>query len=435
MKRKMMENLIKWKTDGCPKPYMLIGARQVGKTFMVKSFCNDYFKDHIYINLERDEAILDVFEKSLDPDYIMRQLSLIMNTKINIDDTIIFIDEIQVSERAITALKYFAEDEKDYKIIVAGSLLGVAMNRFKSSFPVGKIQRGYLYPLDFEEFLWALNREDLTEEIKACFNQNSQMLKAVHEQLLEYYKDYVYLGGMPESILEYIENGQDLMGYSNTVKQDILKDYLADMNKYASHSESLKIEKLFNSMPRQLGRDNNKFSYKLVESGASKRSFATSIDWLVSSHLVHKATLIETPRIPLKAYEKDTIFKLYLGDIGLLIEMARMSVYDVVSNESSLFSGMLAENYVCQTFAANNIDLYYWKSGNTAEIDFLVTIKGHIIPVEVKASTNKKSKALNTYIEKYSPEYAIRISQRNFGFDGKIKSVPLYAAYLIGSIR
>ncbi|MCT4663374.1 MAG: AAA family ATPase [Tissierellales bacterium] len=432
MRRKVMEQLINWKDKGCEKPYMIIGARQVGKTYIIDEFCKNNFEEYLYVNLERDAEIKDIFDESIDPDLIIRQIGFLKNRPIDIDKTVIFIDEVQLSERAIMSLKYFAENSVNYKIIVAGSLLGVALNRFRSSFPVGKVKRYYMYPMDFEEFLLALGQDELVKEIYDCYWENKKMFEAVHDKLMNLYKDYIYVGGMPDSVLSYIDVDGDLNYYSRDIKRDILDDYLADMNKYTTNSEALKIKQVFQSIPSQLGRDNNKFSYKLIAENGKKAVYGTSIDWLLSSNLVNRATMIEVPRIPLKTYHKENMFKIYMGDTGLLSEMADMTPYDLHSAGGKLFSGMITENYIAQTLTASGTGLYYWRSGNSAEIDFLVNIEGEIIPIEVKASTNTKSKALKVYMEKYNPPYAIKVSGKNFGYNGLIKSVPLYAAHLIG---
>jgi predicted AAA+ superfamily ATPase len=432
MKRKVTKELLQWKDNGCKKPYMVIGARQVGKTFIIDDFCQNNFEKYLYLNLERDSEVKEIFEKSIDPEIVIRQIGFIKNHPIDIERTVIFIDEVQLSERAIMSLKYFAENDNDYKIIVAGSLLGVALNRYSNSFPVGKVKRKYLYPMNFEEFLWALGQEDLVDEIEKCYNANTKMFEPVHDMLIEYYKNYLFVGGMPDSVLSYVEAKGDLNYYSRDIKRDILEDYLADMNKYTTNAEAMKVKQVFQSIPSQLGRDNNKFSYKLISEKGKKAIYGTSIDWLLASHLVYRATLIETPRIPLKTYHKKNMFKIYMGDTGLLTEMADMIPYDLYSAGGKLFTGMLTENYIAQTLVTSGTRLYYWRSGNTAEVDFLINIEGEIIPIEVKASTNTKSKALKTYMDLYNPIYAIKISGKNFGFDGRIKSIPLYAAHLIG---
>ncbi|HCC07121.1 MAG TPA: ATPase [Clostridiales bacterium] len=434
MKRKIIKDLEKWKDEGAKLPYMLVGARQVGKTYILDNFCKNNFKEYLYINLEKERGIKDVFEKTIDPEEIIYQLGLMKGKKINFEQTVIFLDEIQVSESAITSLKYFCESEKPYNIVTAGSLLGVALNRFEKSFPVGKVRKNYLYPMDFEEFLWASGDDMLASEIRKCFISDKMIFDTVHEKLLKLYKDYLFVGGMPASVIEYVKNSRSLLDYDRIIKQNIIEDYISDMSKYTTTSENMKIKKIYNSIPKQLGRDSNKFSYKLVEEGARKLYYETSIEWLINSNLVNKCTLVEEPRIPLKAYENEGHFKVYLNDVGLLSELSNMSAYDIYNEDGNIFKGMLTENYVAQALASKDYNLNYWRSSNTSEIDFLMSIKGEIIPIEVKSATNTKSKSLNVYIDKYSPKYSIRISAKNFGFVNNIKSVPLYAAHLIKEI-
>ncbi len=431
MKRKITEKLERWKEKESNMPFMLIGARQVGKTYILDEFCKRSFKDYIYINLEREKGSIKIFEKTLDPEEIVNAIELIQNKTIIPEETVIFFDEIQVSEKAIASLKYFNESENKYNIVCAGSLLGVALNRFESSYPVGKVRRGYMYPMDFEEFLWAIDQEKLSSKIGECFISNKAMFEGAHEKALGIYKEYLFVGGMPASILHHISNDRKLNRYDREIKKDIISDYMADMSKYTTSSENTKIKKVYESVPKQLGKENNKFIYKLVEESAKKARYETSIDWLENSNLINKCTLVDSPRIPLKVYEKNNYFKIYLNDVGLLTELAEISLYNILSDEVNIFKGMLTENYVAQTFVSNGLRLNYWKSSNRAEMDFLINLKGEIIPVEVKAARNTKSKSLVIYKQKYNPEYAIRISSKNFGFVNKIKSVPLYATHLI----
>lgn len=427
MKRKILNDLIEWKHSGTVQAYMLIGARQVGKTYILEQFCKEHFDNYIYINLEKNKEVANIFEQSLDPDEIMHRLSLIEGKTIDPEQTVIFIDEIQTSERAITSLKYFSEAKEHYHVVTAGSLLGVALNRFKSSFPVGKVKRSYLYPMDFEEFLWATGNEGFADEIHKCLDERIPMFEAGHSKLMRMYRDYLFVGGMPASILEYLRVNKDLNKYSNEIKRNILDDYLADMSKYTTATESVKIKKVFESVPFHLGHESSKFTYRVVEKGANKQKFSSSIDWLTWSQLVYRAYMLEHPRIPFKGYRKENIFKVYMGDVGLLTELAEMTPYDLESEGASLYTGMLTESYAAQCLAASGSSLYFWKSGNIAEIDFVVKSKGLVVPLEVKASTNTKSKALKSYQDKYNPSYAIKISAKNFGFSDKIWSIPLYA--------
>jgi hypothetical protein len=412
-------------------PLMVLGARQVGKTYSLNEFCKENYDNCLYINLETEEDIRAVFENHLDPKRIIDMIAVLKGIKVDIENTVVFFDEIQLSERAITSLKYFNEAEEEYNIVCAGSMLGVALNRFKGSFPVGKVYRQYMYPLDFEEYLWGLGENLLAEEIVRCYMSNEQLIEPIHKKALELYKEYLYVGGMPSSINEFVTADRMLSAYDETIKRSILEDYLSDMSKYTTSVEHLKITKLYKSIPRQLGRDNNKFSYKLVEEKGSRRTFETSLDWLNSSYLTNKCTLVDFPEIPLSAYEKDSFFKIYLNDVGLLTELAGFTKKDIYSDEMKLFSGMLTENYVANMLTAGGMKLYYWKSKHNAEIDFLINIEGSIIPVEVKASGNTKSKSLKVYMDKYKPVYAIRVSGKNFGMTNGIKSVPLYSAFMI----
>lgn len=410
---------------------MLVGARQVGKTYILRKFCSENFPNYIYINLDTEKSIRRIFEETIKPHEIISLISLKLDIKINPENTIIFLDEIQVCEEAIVSLKYFNEANEPYKIVCAGSLLGVALNRFKSSFPVGKVWFETLNSMDFEEFLWATNHNILLNEIKKHFDNNIQISTPIHDKALRLYKDYLYIGGMPASVLEYINSNGDLMKYDKKVKQDILTSYIFDMSKYTTSSENIKINKMYRSIPKQLNRENNKFTYKLIGDDVNKRTYETSIDWLVHANLVNKCILLEVPQMPLVVYAKENVFKIYLNDVGLLCELAELTPKDILTENFKFFNGMLTENYIAQTFISNNLNLNYWKSKKNAEVDFLLHIDGEIIPVEVKAATNTKAQSLRVYIERYKPKYSIKISAKNFGFVNNIKSIPLYAAYLL----
>lgn len=431
MKRRIIQRFKQWKANYGKMPLMVLGARQVGKTYSLDEFCKENYSSYIYVNLESDDDIRKIFENTLEPKTIINSIAVMRGKSINIKDTVIFLDEIQVSERAITSLKYFNEADEEYHIVCAGSMLGVALNRFKSSFPVGKVYREYMYSFDFEEFLWAIEERLLSEEIKDAFDNNKQLMEPIHQKSLALYKEYLYVGGMPASINEYVSKNKMISQYDETIKRSIIEDYLADMSKYTTNAEYMKVKKIYKSIPKQLGRDSRKFNYKLVDEKGNKRIFETSIDWLINSFIVNKCVLVELPEIPLVAFEKENFFKIYLSDVGLLAELANFTKKDIYSDEMRLFSGMLTENYVANMFSAKGIKLHYWKSKHNAEIDFLVNIDGNVLPVEVKAAGNTKSKSLNVYIEKYNPKYSIRVSTKNFGFVNKIKSVPLYAVHLI----
>ena len=431
MERKIYKQLLNWKKEHIEMPYMLVGARQTGKTYILEDFCKNEFQNYIYINLDREEEIKKIFDKTIEPEEIILNIEALLNVNIDVENTIIFLDEIQVSERAISSLKYFCESKKQYKIVCAGSLLGVKINRFKSSFPVGKVWIEYLYPMDFEEFLKALGEEKLLKIIEYSYKNNEPMLESLHQKALRLYYDYMCIGGMPASILEYIENGKNINKFNDEINQIIITSYLADMAKYTENIESIRNNKIYNSIPAQLGKENKKFKYSIVEKSARAREYESSLEWLISSNMILRCEGIKIPKSPLKAYV-DNNFKIYLSDIGLLRVLSKISINEIITNRNMLYKGILAENYVAEVLFSKKRELYYWQlDSGKYEVDFLINIEGDIIPIEVKASDNITSKSLNYYIDRYKPKYSIRISTKNFGFSNGIKSIPLYATHLI----
>lgn len=430
MERELYKNLLEWKKSRINMPYMLVGVRQTGKTYILTEFCKKEFENYIYINLDNMEDIRQIFEKTKIPEEIIKNIEAILNIDINVENTIIFIDEIQVCERAISSLKYFCESEQPYKIVCAGSLLGVKINRFKSSFPVGKVWIDYLYPMNFSEFLKAIGEEKILNLIQESYNNMKPMLEATHQKALNLYYDYMCIGGMPMAILNYLENEKNLLKTDDDIHRIMITSYLADMAKYTENTESIKNSKIYNSIPMQLGKENKKFKYSLVEKSARSREYETSIDWLISSNMVLKCQGINIPKSPLKVNIEDN-FKLYLSDIGILRVLAKIEKNEILLNKNMIYKGVLAENYVAEILYAKKRELYYWQLGSQYEVDFLINVEGNIIPIEVKASDNTTSKSLNYYIKRFKPKYSIRISTKNFGFSNNIKSVPLYAAHLI----
>ena len=431
MKRYFESRLSEWSKQVKPLPLMLVGARQTGKTYLLKSFCSQNFDRQVYLNFAEMPDYEQFFRPSLNPADIVARMELFFNQKIDVEKTVFFFDEIQDCEEAIASLKYFAESKTPYRILTAGSLLGVKINRLRTSFPVGKVQMEYLYPMDFEEFLWALNEQMLADEIRKCYAADRPLPDIIHKKALTLYRTYLCIGGMPAAVVKFIEQGNDLITFSKQVASDILTGYLADMTKYAGDVNAVKIHQVYRSMPAQLAKENTKFMYKFVEKGGNKEKFQTSIEWLQQANMLLPCTKVELPQSPLTAYRTDNMFKLYLSDIGLLVSLARINFNEIVQEQTMMYRGFLTENYVAQTFATHGHELYYWSSGNLAEIDFLLNLPNGIIPVEVKAAENVRSRSLQVYMEKYRPNYAIRVSARNFGFEQGIKSVPLYAAHCI----
>ena len=429
MYRKILEELKKWKEE-YKMPLMLIGARQTGKTYILEKFCKNNFDNYIYINLDKEENIAKVFEESIDPDTIIEKIEIIKNVIINPENTIIFLDEIQISERAITSLKYFCESEKPYKIVCAGSLLGVKINRFKSSFPVGKVNIKYLYPMDFEEYLIAINEDKLIDEIKKHFETNEKIMDPIHEKALDLYKKYLVLGGMPALINNFIINDYNIAHVNFDLQEQIITSYLADMNKYTENSEGIKNSQIYNAIPKELARVNNIFKYSIVDKDARKIRYETSLDWLLASNMILKCDLAEKNESPLKAFISYDKFKIYLSDVGLLRALSNLDYGEILLDKNEMYKGVLTENYVACEFYSKFKELYFYNF-DRYEIDFLIKINGDIIPVEVKSGRRTNSKSLNEYIKKYNPKYSIRISSKNFGFENNIKSVPLYAIFCI----
>lgn len=433
MDRKFTEQLLKWKNENIKEPLMVVGARQTGKTYIIDKFCRENYKDYIYLNFEDISKLSSVFEDNLVPEEIIKKIEIIINKEIDVDNSVIFFDEIQISERAITSLKYFCESDKNYRIICAGSLLGVKLHRFKSSFPVGKVRILNMYPMDFEEFLWAIDEVRLSEEIQKCYKEKTQLLEILHDKALKYYTDYLYVGGMPQAVLNYIKGDKNPLRFEREIHNSIITSYIADMRKYTnSATETVKINAIYESVPRQLAKENTKFKYNIVNPMANKRDYELPLDWLIASSMIYKACKVEKTQSPLRAFIDQSNFKIYLNDVGLLSTLAKTVYQDLQMGEDKTFRGALTENYVAQELVSNGLDLVYFKPSQTMEIDFLLNDEGDIIPIEVKSGVHIKSRSLSNYLVKYRTKYAIRISARNFGFSNGIFSVPLYAVFCIG---
>ena len=327
-------------------------------------------------------------------------------------------------------MKYFCESNKPYKIVTAGSLLGVKINRFKSSFPVGKVVTKYLFPMDFEEYLMALGEDKLIEEIRKHYNSNEKVLDSIHEKALDLYKKYLILGGMPKVIENFIENDLNIANVDFELQDYIITNYLADMNKYTDNTEGIKNSKIYNAIPKELARENNNFKYSIVDKDARKIRYESSLDWLLASNMILKCELTEKNESPLKAFVNNDKFKIYLSDTGLLRSLSNIDYTEILLDKNEMYKGVLTENYVACELYTKFRELYYY-TFSKYEIDFLIKIDGDIIPIEVKSGRRTNSKSLNEYIKKYNPKYSIRISTKNFGFENNIKSIPLYAVFCI----
>lgn len=431
MQRKIFQRLIDWKSHPRRMPLIINGARQVGKTYIVMEFGKLHFKEMVYINLETNSTVNSYFDTDIQPERIIQYLESATNTRIVAGETLIVLDEIQSCPRALTSLKNFSEEAPQYHIVVAGSLLGVAVNREKFSFPVGKVDQLTMFPMDFEEFLWAMNKQLLADQIATHFADNVPFPEALHLQALDLLKQYLIVGGMPGVVRELVET-QSLLSASN-IQSRLLNEYIADMAKYASNSTSVKIRACYNSIPAQLAKENAKFQYKTVQKGGTATIFGESIEWLHFAGLVSKCQKIDHGYLPIATSASLSDFKLYMNDVGLLTAKSGMPHQLILSplDEDNGFLGALTENYVAQALTCNGFPLYYWKNENTAELDFVLQIADKVIPVEVKKGRRTKSVSLSIFVKQYSCPYSIRISKKNFGFDNNIKAVPPYAVYCI----
>ena len=430
MKRKITETLYEWKKEKKGRmPLLIYGARQVGKTFEMREFGAVSYKNTVYVNFETDERIGKYFDTDIHPDYIVSILEKYYETMIIPGDTLIIFDEIQSCERALTCLKYFQEEAPEYHVIAAGSLLGVAINRDKYSFPVGKVQMATMYPMDLEEVLWAKGKQLLADTIREHFENNEPMNELLHEEAMQEFYHYCIVGGMPAAVKADITSNSPIN--QSEIRQMLLNSYIADMTKYADKSDTIRIFEAYDSLPAQLAKDTKKFQYKLIKSGARASQYGDAIDWLIRSGIVHKCVKSSQGFYPIAAYQDLTAFKLYYSDMGIMSARIGMSLEAMTSKESEHFRGILTENYVSIALKSKGYDLHYWESDSIAEVDFLIQRDNHVIPVECKAGEHVKGKSLMVYMKKYDPAYAIRISARNFGFVKGIKSVPLYSVFCI----
>ncbi len=431
MYRKIMSFLEAWKASEHRKPLILQGARQVGKTYSILEFGRTCYENVAYFNFETNPKLNETFEENISPDYLIPILSHIAGQTIVREKTLIVFDEVQLCERALTSLKYFCEDAPDYHIIVAGSLLGVAVNRAKFSFPVGKVDIKTLYPMDMEEFMLALGEDTMVEQIKKCFRTDKPMPSALHDAAMKRYRQYLVVGGMPECVRQFAET-KDYILVRHT-QDTILTSYLNDMSKYNNLNEIKKTRLAYDSITVQLSQKHTRFQYKLIKKGGRASEFENAIEWLCLSGIVSQVYKLEQIRKPLENYRDINAFKIYVSDLGLLCAKKDLIANDVLYmvEEINDFKGGMAENYVNVQLSINGYNTYYWESERGAEIDFVIQRDGKLIPIEVKSADNTRAKSLKVYMETYKPDYAIKISAKNFGFEDGKKTIPLYAAFCI----
>lgn len=431
MKRTLYRDLLAWKHRARRKPLLLQGARQVGKTWLVDEFGRAEYSNYIHLNFEENPDLRTIFAKEKTPENLIETIGLLTGKKIPSRDTLIFFDEIQIAPEALTSLKYFYEQAPEYHIIAAGSLLGVSVCK-QSSFPVGKVHFLTLYPMTFIEYLMAAG-EDLLARKLLELQEPDTLAEAVHNKLLDHYKKYLVIGGMPEVVQDYLDN-RDIAS-ARQIQQEILEAYQRDFSKYTDANQSIKTSAIWNSIPRQLARENKKFKYNAVQKNARAATFEQTIEWLRKAGLVYLVHNIRKPELPLSGYADYSKFKVYLHDCGLLAAMLDIPS-EIIIKPTEIFThyfGAFIENFAAQQLVAHgHKDLFYWTSKSDAEVDFVLQIQDEVFPLEVKSGTSKNLKSLRSYSEKYHPRLLYRTSPRNFIQAGDFVNLPLYACFLTG---
>lgn len=432
MYRMAMENLLAWKQSRRRKPLIIEGARQVGKTWLMKEFGRQAYGDTVYINFDSNARMAELFASDLDTKRLVLGLELYAGRKIDPENALLIFDEVQEVPRALAALKYFCEDAPQYHIVCAGSLLGIALHR-GTSFPVGKVDFLKLYPLSFQEFLMAIGKKQFSELLD---QQDFSMITSFRETYADALKQYYFVGGMPEAVESFAEN-QDF-NEVRQIQKRILAAYEQDFSKHAPNEVVPRLRMLWNSIPAQLAKENKKFIYGLVREGARAKDYETALLWLSDCGLVHRVSRVNAPGIPLRAYEDMKAFKLFVLDVGLLGCMTGLHQRTLLDGNALFveFKGALTEQYVCQQLKTlADLELcYYTNDRGSCEVDFVVDTGGRVMPLEVKAETNLRAKSLKTYRERFSPELAIRTSMADYRKEDGLVNLPLYAIGQIGSL-
>ena len=430
MERKLMDRLRAWKENPRRMPLLLDGARQVGKTYTALTFGKEQYKNTVYFNMEDSSEIQAIFERDFNIGRLIRELSVKAGATIFPGDTLIIFDEIQACERALTSLKYFCENGPEYHIIAAGSLLGVALKRERFSFPVGKVDRLTLYPLDFEEFLWAVGQKPMAEMIREAYQGFTPL--SLHDTALDLYREYLVTGGMPQPVRTFVETRDFNFVLAS---QKALNDaYIADMAKYAAPQETVRIMAAWGSIPAQLSKENRKFQYRVIKSGARAHDYEMPLQWLEAAGVINRCVRVSEGRVPLTAFADPGAFKIYMADTGLLCSRFDIAASLVLSGDHRMdgFKGALTENYIMQALVTAGIQPYYWTLQQNAELDFVFQDRQvNIIPMEAKSAEHVRAKSLGMFMKRYDCPYAIRVSARNFGFENGIQSIPLYALFCL----
>lgn len=424
MRRQAVEQLKQWKNRKNRKPLILKGARQVGKTWLMKEFGRTEFKYTAYVNFDNNEHMADVFNGDYNIDRLLMAINIETGVKIVPEETLIIFDEIQENPKAIASLKYFYEEAPEYAIIAAGSLLGVAIHK-GVSFPVGKVDTLELSPLSFREFLWAVGEDGLVQLID---EMNVDLIGSFRDKYVDWLKKYYYIGGMPEVVASFIEE-KDFTEVRRLQKK-IIEMYESDFSKHTTEQELPRIRMVWNSIPMQLAKENKKFFFGKIREGARAKDFEIAIEWLLDCGLIKKVYNVSKPALPLKAYTEFSAFKLYLLDVGLLAAMTDLDAGTILAGNAIFveFKGALTEQYVLQQLIAETeyIPYYYTETKSEGEIDFLIQKESKIVPIEVKAEENLRAKSLREYAKKFQPEYAVRTSMSNYREQDWMTNIPLY---------
>ena len=438
MYREILEDLKEWKDNPGRKPLLLTGVRQCGKTYIIEEFARENFKSYVRINFEESEKLSAIFDYDFDVRRIVAELEMNCRTKIVPGETCVFFDEIQECPRAITSLKYFCENMRELHLICAGSLLGVAIKKQQLSFPVGKVNRLELHPMDFREFVIAKGRDDLIRVFEnwPADREIPDLYSAPMKKLL---KEFYVVGGMPEAVKTWVETGnsEDV----EEVLSGILKDYADDFTKHAPGEEVIKMRWIWDSIPVQLARENRKFMFSHVREGKRAAYLEDALQWLVDAGLVLKLHLVENPELPLSGFANKSYFKVYLCDVGLLRVKSKVDAGTVFDETPSYirFKGAFTENYVLNELVSYGKEPYFWHSGNTAEVDFIYENKGEIVPVEVKSAENTQAKSYKLFCQKYRPRTGFKLSQKNIAENNlegtKTYSIPLYLCWNLDGYR
>jgi hypothetical protein len=433
MERSIMNELIAWKNRKRRKPLILKGVRQCGKTYILKKFGKENYEEVAYFNFEGNPALAERFDQDLDPKRILIELSILAKKLIKPQSTLIIFDEIQFCNKALTSLKYFHEQTPEYQIVSAGSLLGISLSK-PLSFPVGKVDFLTLRPMSFYEFMLAHDEQMLLDYLEEI-NINTPVPQMFADKLITLLKMYYVTGGMPEAVAKWVDS-KDVFEVER-IQEVILNSYELDFAKHAPATDFPKLSLIWKSIPEQLAKENSKFVYGHVKPGARAKDLEDALQWLISAGMAYKVCKIEKPSMLLSAYANQNYFKLYMSDIGLLRKMARMPATSIFE-ESKLYSefkGAITENFVLGELINLSGDVpYYWKSGNTAEVDFIAQFGEKIVPIEVKSSTNVKSRSMGVYREKYNPDISVRTSMLNLKRDNSLVNIPLYLIWLIEKI-